>query len=56
MFGTIKTTNIQNKTPKYHRKKKLQEKFAEDIANQGALMDGMGRQLLSLEYSTTHTK
>ena len=36
--------------------KKLQEKFAEDIANQGALMDSMGRQLLSLEYSTTHTK
>ena len=31
--------------------KKLQEKFAEDIANQGALMDSMGRQLLSLELA-----
>ena len=31
--------------------KKLQEKFAEDIANQGTLMDGMGKQLLSLELA-----
>jgi hypothetical protein len=30
---------------------KLQEKFAEEIANQGALMDSMGKQLLSLELA-----
>lgn len=28
---------------------KLQEKFAEDAANQAALMDNMGKQLLTLE-------
>jgi hypothetical protein len=28
---------------------KLQEKFAEDTANQAALMDNMGKQLLTLE-------
>jgi len=31
--------------------RKLQEKFAEEIANQGALMDSMGKQLLSLELA-----
>ena len=31
--------------------KKLQEKFAEDIANQATLMDGMGKQLLTLELA-----
>ena len=31
--------------------KKLQEKFAEDIANQATLMDSMGKQLLSLELA-----
>ena len=30
---------------------KLQEKFAEDIANQATLMDSMGKQLLSLELA-----
>ncbi|CAA6808039.1 MAG: Unknown protein [uncultured Sulfurovum sp.] len=31
--------------------KKLQEKFAEDIANQATLMDNMGKQLLTLELA-----
>ena len=31
--------------------KKLQEKFAEDFASQGTLMDGMGKQLLTLELA-----
>ena len=31
--------------------KKLQEKFAEDIANQASLMDSMGKQLLSIELA-----
>ena len=31
--------------------KKLQERFAEDIANQASLMDSMGKQLLSIELA-----
>lgn len=31
--------------------KKLQEKFAEDVANQATLMDNMGKQLLTLELA-----
>ena len=30
---------------------KLQEKFAEEVANQAGLMDSMGKQLLSLELA-----
>ncbi len=30
---------------------KLQEKFAEEVANQATLMDSMGKQLLSLELA-----
>lgn len=55
MCDEVTVTENKMEEEKYRSKpvdsidKKLQEKFAEDTANQATLMDNMGKQLLTLE-------